>query len=75
MGDVTAKVVCTSKSMWADGETASLAFGPDYAEGANAAWAAATPALSLSMTVKGGVSELFEQGRAYTLVFQSESAA
>lgn len=69
MIEVTAKIECTSKSLWQDGETASLSFAPDYADGRNAEWAAATPALNLSMTVKGGVSELFGQGRKYTLTF------
>lgn len=68
MTAVTAKVVCNSKSEGTYGT--SLSFGPDYSDGRNAEWAAATPALSVSMTVKSEVGALFEQGSAYTLTFE-----
>lgn len=73
---VTAKIVCTHKQHeYGDGpdEVVSVAFSPDYHDGRNAEWAAATPSLSLSMTVRGDVADQFETGKAYTLTFQAEA--
>lgn len=66
---VTAK---TTLSHVADdwGGNKSLHFSPDYLDGRNAEWAAATPALSLQMTVKPEVADLFEGGGKYTLTFE-----
>jgi len=65
---ITAKVKCSNKEpAWGDQTT--LTFQPDYQDGRNAAWAEATPALSLTMTVKGAVADKFEQGKPYTLTF------
>jgi hypothetical protein len=68
---ITAKARCERKTVNGEGDnrTASLSFGPDYADGRNAEWAAATPHLNVQMTVKGAVADLFEQGRPYTLQF------
>lgn len=68
---VTAKVQVNTKSVYGegDGQQSSLSIGPDYTDGRNAEWAAATPALSLSMTVNGDVGDFFEQGAKYTLTF------
>lgn len=68
---VTAKVQVNTKSAYGEGENAqaSLSIGPDYSDSRNAEWAAATPALSLSMTVNGAVGDFFEQGAKYTLTF------
>lgn len=66
---VTAKVTCTAKSEGFEGAS-SLSFSPDYQDGRNAEWAAATPNLSLSMTVIGAVAEHFELGGKYTLSFE-----
>jgi hypothetical protein len=72
MTAVTAKVVCTKKDTgWQD--SAALTFSPDYADGRNAEWAQATPALSLQMTVKADVAEHFQIGDAYTLTFESNA--
>jgi hypothetical protein len=69
MGKVTAKVKLSSKG---DGPGAvPLVFYADYAEGRNKEWAAATPTLSLNMTVKPEVAELFEVGKPYTLTFEA----
>lgn len=47
-----------------------LSMGPDYQDGRNAEWAAATPALSISMTVREGeAADFFEQGGKYTITF------
>lgn len=68
---ITAKIKLQSKG--ASGATAEgttvLAFVPDYQDERNKEWATATPALSLSMTVKDDVADRFEQGKAYTLQF------
>lgn len=68
MSAVTAKVKCTAHTV--NGDTVALAFGPDYADDRNADWAAATPHLSLSMTVKANVGEHFKLNDAYTLTFE-----
>lgn len=75
---ITAKVHCQSKVE--NGPTTRAAedegdrqvvvtFAPDYADGRNREWALYTPALSLSMTLKGEVADRFEPGKAYTLTF------
>lgn len=68
MGAITAKIECTNKSTAWEGAT-SLSFGPDYADGRNAEWAAATPSLSVSLTVIDSVAERFEVGGKSTLTF------
>lgn len=65
---VTAKAQVNSRSEGPG--PVSLSFGPDYQDGRNAEWAAATPALSISMTVReGDVADFFEQGGKYTVTF------
>lgn len=73
---VTAKIKCQSKSESGEGDTRQvhISFEPDYADGRNAAWSLYTPALSLSMTLKGDVADQFEQGRAYELRFVETEA-
>lgn len=65
---VTAKIVCNLKQTYGDQTT--IAFAPDYADGANKQWAQYTPSLDLRMTVKGSVAEQFEPGYKYTLTFE-----
>jgi len=71
---VTAKVTCHTKSESGDGDQrqAVVSFLPDYADGRNKQWSLYTPALSLSMTLKGSVADQFEVGKAYTLTFTPE---
>lgn len=64
----TAKVVCTAKSEAGD-DHQRLGFSPDYAEGANAEWAKATPSLSLSTVMLNQVAERFEVGTHITLLY------
>lgn len=68
---ITAKVTCSRKDETGEGDTrqANVSFLPDYADGRNKEWALYTPALSLSMTLKGAVADRFEQGKSYTLQF------
>lgn len=66
MTNVTAKAQLNVKTeSW--GGNVDLSFMADYADGANAAWAAATPALSLQMTVQPEVARLFDLGGKWTL--------
>lgn len=71
---ITAKIICNSKSESGEGEdrVATVSFNADYADGRNKEWSRYTPALSLTMTLKGDVADKFEAGRAYTLGFTSE---
>jgi hypothetical protein len=68
---VTAKVTCHMKNATGDGDKRQVAvsFLPDYADGRNKEWSLYTPALSLSMTLRGDVADRFEVGKAYTLQF------
>jgi hypothetical protein len=74
MANVTAKVRLASKQLHEDGTFASLQFVPDYADGRNAEWAHATPALNLTMTVRGAVADHFPLNRSYTLTFAPDQA-
>ena len=70
--NITAKVRLTGKDVYQPGtayESVGLSFMPDYDDGRNKAWSVATPALSLSLSVKPDVAAHFEQGSAYTLTF------
>jgi len=74
---ITAKVRCTRKVELGEGDnrSATVNFGPDYANGRNQEWALATPHLSLSMTLNGKAADLFEPRRAYTLQFVENQGA
>ncbi len=68
---VTAKVKMGAKTHpghSGQGST-TLSFYPDYADGRNQAWAAATPSLHLTMTVKDEIATHFTENAAYTLTF------
>ncbi len=73
---VTAKIKCRSKQESGDGEArqATVTFVPDYADGRNKGWALYTPALSLTMGLRGAVADWFEVGKAYTLTFVEEES-
>jgi glucose-6-phosphate isomerase len=68
---ITAKVRCCHKTESGEGEnrTARVSFLPDYVDGRNAEWAAATPSLSLEMTLNNKAADLFKADTAYTLQF------
>ena len=68
---ITAKVRCSYKTESGEGEnrTARVSFQPDYQDGRNAEWAAATPSLTLEMTLNNQAADLFKAGTAYTLQF------
>jgi len=63
----TAKIILRVKE---GDDPVRLEFHPDYQDGRNKEWASATPALSLSMTVKREVAEQFSPGTAYVLTFE-----
>jgi hypothetical protein len=65
---VTAKVKVAGKTQVGSDQT-QVSFLPDYQDERNKAWAAATPALNLSLTMKTEVADLFEQGEAIDLTF------
>lgn len=71
---ITAKVVCHTKNESGEGDQRQVAVGflPDYADGRNKEWSLYTPALSLSLTLKGAVADSFEVGKPYTLTFTPE---
>ena len=71
---ITAKVQCSGKTESGEGDNRQVVvtFAPDYADGRNKEWSLYTPALSLSMTLKGAVADRFEPGKAYTLTFDPE---
>lgn len=71
---VTAKVVCNSKQESGEGtdRVVTVNFSADYADERNKEWAANTPSLSLTMTLKGPVADRFEAGDRYTLTFEPE---
>lgn len=56
-----------------DSDQVQLSFAADYKDGRNAEWAKYTPGLSLTMTVKGSVSDQFEAGKSYVLTFEEET--
>lgn len=69
---ITAKVICGAKSESGEGDSRQVlvSFAADYADGRNKEWSLYTPALSLSMTLKGSVADQFEPQRPYTLTFE-----
>lgn len=74
---ISAKVILGSKIQYAWGTQERegdylLGFHADYADGRNKEWAAASPSLSLQMTVRPDVAALFEQGGRYTLYFEKD---
>ena len=71
MANVTAKVKVTNMTSLVAGQQ-TLSFSPDYNDERNKEWAVATPALSLSMSVKEEVAGHFKVGQAYTLTFSPE---
>jgi predicted RNA-binding protein with PIN domain len=66
---ITAKVKCYQKTETGVGadRQVQVGFNADYANGRNKEWSLYTPALSLSMTLKGEVADRFAIGTAYTL--------
>lgn len=72
---ITAKIQCLNKIDQVSGTehvNSTVTFGPNYADGRNAEWAAATPNLSLSLVVRGDVADRFESGKCYTLTFEPD---
>lgn len=63
---VTAKLKVQSTNAFGSDQV-QVTFAPDYQDDRNKDWAVATPALSLTMTMKSDVAALFEQGEAIDL--------
>jgi len=51
-------------------DNVQLAFVPDYEDGRNKEWAAATPSLTFSMTVTKEIADQFEVGEKITFYAQ-----
>jgi hypothetical protein len=73
---ITAKVQCQTKQESGKGDKRQVVvtFVPDYADGRNKEWSLYTPALSLSMTLRGEVADRFEPSSRYTLTFTPDEA-
>lgn len=65
---ISAKIKLQGKNE--NNDQVTLTFVPDYADDRNKEWAKYTPALSLSLSVLPEVAERFEEGAAYTLLFE-----
>lgn len=65
----TAKIKLSTKVQQGDGSWV-LTFSPDYNDGRNKEWAAATPSLYIQMTVREELGDRFELQKAYTLGFE-----
>jgi hypothetical protein len=72
---ITAKVIVGTKLEQGEGEDRQVVvtFRPDYDDDRNKEWSRYTPALSLSMTLKGTVADKFEVDDRYTLSFEPEA--
>lgn len=73
---ITAKIQCSGKTESGEGDARQVvvAFLADYADDRNKEWSLYTPALSLSMTLKGAVADRFEVGKRFTLQFVEEAS-
>jgi len=69
---ITAKVIVSAKLEQGEGEDrqVTVTFRPDYDDDRNKEWSRYTPALSLSMTLKGAVADKCEVDNRYTLNFE-----
>lgn len=65
---VTARAICVKKTEFHGADQATFEFGPDYQNGANKEWAAATPSLQVIISVKD--RDLFNVGGKVTLTFE-----
>jgi hypothetical protein len=64
---VTAKLKVQSVNAFGSDQV-QVTFSPDYQNDRNKDWAVATPALSLSMTMRADVANQFEQGEAIDMI-------
>lgn len=72
MASVTAKIKLESAEPNGPEQT-TLRFGVDYQDDRNKEWAAATPSLSLTMTVKNEVAvNHFDVNDRFTITFDKE---
>ena len=71
---MTAKIVLQSKVESGEDadRVAALHFQADYADDRNKEWARWTPALGLTMTVKGSLADRLSTGQKFLLTFSEE---
>lgn len=72
MTAITAKIRLVSKVEVGQGDDqqANLRFAADYDDDRNKEWARYTPALDLTMVVKGSVADQFVPSKAFTITFE-----
>jgi len=61
MAGMNVKALITGMSV--SGEVTAIVLGPDYQDGRNAEWAAATPSFSTTMSVQNHLAEELEVGQ------------
>jgi hypothetical protein len=68
---ITAKARCEGNSP-SDypPDTHRVSFAPDYQDGRNKEWAAATPTLQITLGMQSSVAENFVVGDKYTVTFE-----
>ena len=66
----TVKVILQAKNDLPGADMVPLTFAPDYQDGRNKEWAAATPALSLTMSVKRELADQLQPGQRLTGTFE-----
>lgn len=69
------KVYSVSTIDYGTGKETQVDMSPDYAEGRNAEWAAATPTGNIRLTIsptKTSATNLFKPGTALTVTFEAE---
>lgn len=69
---ITAKVICQSKTPWAEDEVQLTFRAVADSDGTNKEWAKYTPVMSIESTMRGPVGDRFEPGKSYLLTFTPE---
>lgn len=76
---VTAKIKCDrlNETLTAEGavDQVTAYFSPDYEDDRNKEWSKYTPALSLTMTLKGEVAKRFNAGQKWTMTLDEEESS
>jgi hypothetical protein len=68
MAGMNVKALITGMSV--AGEVTAITLGPDYQDGRNAEWAAATPSFNTSMSVQNHLAEELEVGQEVEIILK-----
>lgn len=68
MAGLNIRAVITARSE--AGEVTAITLGPDYQDGRNAEWAAATPSFSTTMSVQNGLADELEVGQEVEVILK-----